>query len=500
MDSQKSNKATIGVLSLVMMIFTTIYGFNNGTIAYLQMGYASIIWYVFAAIFFFLPSGLMFAEYGSTFNNAEGGIYSWLEGSVGPKFAFYGTFIWLTSWELWLVSTASRVWIPISVLFQGSDQTQTWNFAGLASTQVIGLLGVLFIIVVTLLAGYGMKWISKISSFGGIIMVILNGLFFIVSLLILVLNHFKLQQPITSVQTFIHSPNASFATTMGMLSFVVYAIFAYGGLESLGGVTDSLKNPKKTFPQGILIATIAISLLYAISILFWGISANWQHVLNNSKVNLGNVGYVLMDNLGYTLGQSLHLSTSVSLTIGQWFARFVGFDNFIMYLGSYFVLIYSPLKSFILGTPRDFWPTKLTQLNRQHMPAYAMWIQAIVVAVIIVGVSFGGSSAKQFYNILTLMGNVSTSVPYLYLIAAFPFFKAKQNLERPYVFYKTQTSANIASIIGFMVVALAILFTFIEPILQHQYFDAFWTVAGPIFFTIVAYFLYRRYEQRKIKD
>lgn len=178
MSSEKSSRTTIGILSLVMMIFTTIYGFNNGTIAYLQMGYASIIWYVFAAIFFFLPSGLMFAEYGSTFHSAEGGIYSWLEGSVGPKFAFYGTFIWLTSWELWLVSTASRVWIPLSVLFQGSDKTPSWHLAGLTSTQVIGLLGVLFILLVTLLACHGMSWISKISTLGGFIMVLLNGFFF----------------------------------------------------------------------------------------------------------------------------------------------------------------------------------------------------------------------------------------------------------------------------------------------------------------------------------
>ena len=499
MSSEKSSRTTIGILSLVMMIFTTIYGFNNGTIAYLQMGYASIIWYVFAAIFFFLPSGLMFAEYGSTFHGAEGGIYSWLEGSVGPKFAFYGTFIWLTSWELWLVSTASRVWIPLSVLFQGSDKTPSWRLASLTSTQVIGLLGVLFIFLVTLLACHGMSWISKISTLGGFIMVLLNGFFFSVSLIILILNKFQLQQPIAGVRSFIQSPNASFASVLGMLSFVVYAIFAYGGLESLGGVTDSLKNPQRTFPKGILIATLAIVIMYAISILFWGISANWQHVLNNSRVNLGNVGYVLMDNLGYTLGKSLHLSTSISLVIGEWFARFVGFDNFVMYLGSYFVLVYSPLKSFILGTPRDFWPQRVTNLNRHYIPACAMWIQALVVAIIIIGVSFGGSSAAQFYNILTLMGNVSTSVPYLYLIAAFPFFKAKTNLERPYVFYKKQTTANWVSCIAFLVVALAILFTFIQPVLERQYFDAFWTVAGPIFFTLVAFVLYWRYEHREQK-
>ena len=61
------------------------------------------------------------------------------------------------------------------------------------------------------------------------------------------------------------------------------------------------------------------------------------------------------------------------------------------------------------------------------------------------------------------------------------------------------TTANWVSCIAFLVVALAILFTFIQPVLERQYFDAFWTVAGPIFFTLVAFVLYWRYEHREQK-
>lgn len=63
------NKNTIGkisLMSLVLMIFSSIYGFSNAQNAYFQMGYASIIWYVLTALLFFAPSSLMFAEYGAT--------------------------------------------------------------------------------------------------------------------------------------------------------------------------------------------------------------------------------------------------------------------------------------------------------------------------------------------------------------------------------------------------------------------------------------------------
>ncbi len=141
MDEQSSNKKMITTFGLVTMIITAIFGFGNVSNAYLQMGYGSIIWYALAGICFFFPCGLMMAEYGSTFKDVKGGIYSWLAGSVGERIAFVGTFVWLASWIVWMVSTASRIWITFSALLFGKDTTQQWHAFGLTSTQLIGSLG-----------------------------------------------------------------------------------------------------------------------------------------------------------------------------------------------------------------------------------------------------------------------------------------------------------------------------------------------------------------------
>lgn len=110
MDNNGSSKK-ITTFGLVTMIITAIFGFGNVSNAYLQMGYGSIIWYALAGILFFFPCGLMMAEYGSAFKEAKGGIYSWLAGSIGERWAFVGTFVWLASWIVWMVSTSSRIWI-----------------------------------------------------------------------------------------------------------------------------------------------------------------------------------------------------------------------------------------------------------------------------------------------------------------------------------------------------------------------------------------------------
>nr|MDK7249171.1 hypothetical protein [Corynebacterium amycolatum] len=82
----------------------------------------------------------------------------------------------------------------------------------------------------------------------------------------------------------------------------------YGGIEAVGGLVDKTENPEKNFAKGIVFAAIVISIGYSLAIFLWGVSTNWQQVLSNGSVNLGNITYVLMKSLGVTLGNALHLS------------------------------------------------------------------------------------------------------------------------------------------------------------------------------------------------
>lgn len=49
----------------------------------------------------------------------------------------------------------------------------------------------------------------------------------------------------------------------------------------------------------------------------------------------------------------------------------------------------------------------------------------------------------------------------------------KKNLARPFVFYKNMTVTWIVSMIVWLVLAVGIIFTCIEPILEHDYATAF---------------------------
>jgi amino acid transporter len=88
------------------------------------------------------------------------------------------------------------------------------------------------------------------------------------------------------------------------------------------------------------------------------------------------------------------------------------------------------------------------------------------------------------------MGNISTTVPYLFLVAAFPYFKKKKGLKRPFVAYKNELFTNLIVFVILVVLVLGIVFTAIQPILEHDYMTAFWTIIGPVFFGGVAELFY----------
>lgn len=495
MSNNTSKKLTL--FSLVLMIFTSVYGFANMPRAFLLMGYAAIPWYILGAITFFLPYAFMMAEYGAAFKSEKGGIFSWMQHSIGPKYAFVGTFMWYASYLVWQVNVASSIWVPLSNAIFGKDVTSELTFMGLVGPQVLGLLGIAWIILVTFVATRGLDKIKKVTSLGGLAISALNIILFIGGIAILYLNDNQLAQPIANVvEAFTISPNPDYHSTLSTISFLTFAIFAYGGIEAVGGLVDQTENAQKTFPKGVAISAVVISIGYALGIFIIGIFTNWEAILAVPGVNRANVTYVVMQNFGYVLASLLGAHNDLALSVGIWMARFVGLSMFLALSGAFFTLIYSPLKQLIEGTPKELWPQKFSELEND-MPKYAMKVQAIIVIAFIALVSFGGKSASAFFEILINMTNVAMTIPYMFLAIAFPFFKKKKEIQKPFEVYKSYNIALFATVIITAVVGFANVFSIIEPaIAKGNLLDTILAGGGPLLFVIAALFLYNRYESK----
>ena len=501
--SENTNTAKkLTLVSLILMIFTSVFGFANMPRAFYLMGYAAIPWYVLSAILFFIPYAFMMAEYGAAYKKETGGIYSWMEKSVGPKYAFIGTFMWYASYIIWMVNVSSTLWIPLSNAIFGSDRTGELSLFGLSSIQCLGILGALWILLVTFVASRGVEKITKVTSVGGTAVALMNIVLLLGGIIVLALNGFKFKQPILNIaRDFTTSPNPAYQTPLSILSFLTFAIFAFGGLEVLGGLVDQTENAEKNFPKGLTISAIVIAIGYALGIFACGMFTNWNDVLSVDSVNMANVAYVLMRNLGFELGKAFGMTQPAAITLGLWTARFVGLSLFLAFTGAFFTLTYSPLKTLIEGSPKSLWPEKFAQL-KDGMPINAMWVQAIIAILIILIVSFGGGNGQAFFSLLVLMTNVAMTIPYIFLSGAFPVFKKKQlagQIDKPFVVYKSYGMALAASIIVSFVVGFANVFSIIEPAINGRVTDTIFMIAGPVLFSIIAFILYYLYEKKTVK-
>ncbi|MBI6871429.1 glutamate/gamma-aminobutyrate family transporter YjeM [Clostridium aciditolerans] len=500
MGSNVDSTKKLTLVSLVLMIFTSVYGFNNIPRSFYKMGYAAIPWYILSGITFFIPFALMMAEFGAAFKNERGGIYSWMEKSIGPKFAFMGTFMWYASYIIWMVNVASGVWVPISNAIFGKDTTKAWSLFGLSGPKTLGILGILWIIFVTYVSTKGLDKIKRITSLGGTAVAALNIVLLVGALLVLIGNKGQLAQPIQGLSSFTQSPNPKFVgNAIVSLAFIVYAIFAYGGIEVVGGLVDQTENAERTFPKGVVISAVIISIGYSLGIFMVGIFTNWAQVMNTQGVHLGNAGYVVMANLGYALGTAFGASEATAVAMGAWIARFVGLSMFLALSGAFFTLTYSPLKQIIEGTPTRLWPGKMGEL-KGGMPLNAMWIQATIVCIIIFLVSFGGDSMSKFFDILVAMTNVAMTLPYMFIAIAFPPFKKNEKIGKPFAVYKTYNSAFIWTIVVVLTVGFANVFSIIEPAINGDMKTTIWSIAGPVFFSVVAWIMYSSYEKNNKEE
>ena len=491
----------LGLMSLILMIFTSVYGFNNIPRSYYLMGYAAIPWFVISGILFFIPFAFMVAEFGSAFREETGGMYSWMEKSVGPKYAFIGTFMWYTSYVLWMVNVSSGIWVPVSNLIFGEDCTANWSFFGselLSGSRLLGLMAIVFFIFITYFDSKGIDKISKVTSIGGTAVLAINIMVVIGSIVMIIARHGRLEQPFAGMESLTVPLNVAYqGSPIMILSFIVYALFAYGGIEAVGGLVDKTENPKKNFPKGIVMAAIVIVIGYAFLIMLVGSFTNYEQILGADNITLGNVSYVIMSNFAAAFGRAFGATEATQIALAHGFARIYALIMLLALMGAMFTLVYSPLKQIIDGTPDELWPGKMGVIEKDGMPKNAMWIQCAIVCVMIFLVSFGGDTMQQFFLILTAMVNVGMTVPYTFISMAFPKFKKMKNVDRSFVVFKTQKSANIWSAIVTLLLIFANAFAIIQPALDGDIKTTIWSLSGPVIFGLVAYIIYTRYEKKQ---
>ncbi len=410
-----------------------------------------------------------------------------------------------------MVGKATNMWIPLSFGIFGKNiftDANVMAWTGLKSSQFFGIIGIIFMIYTTYVAIKGIKGISKVASIGGIAVIALNILLFVGGILVLLTKGLTFGE--TSFNLFT-SPNPNFATPVASLGFLVYSIFAFGGMEASGGLVDNVKD-KKSYIGGLTFAGAIISIGYAIGVFLVGTFTNWADIMGATDVNgeaivnYATVTYVIVGQLGLTLGKIFNMSNPEILKV--LFARFAGFGMFFAYVGAFFTLVYAPLKQMIDGTPEELWPYGIGSDDLvTRTPKKALIMQAIFVVVMIALVAFGGSGASKFFATLQGMTNIAMTLPYIFISYAYIKFLNNDSIDKPFqVLSRNKSFGIFAGWIVTLVVTFANIFSVMDlngsdvgifGINIPGVYDEF--IIGPVIFSIISYLIVHHYEKNRKK-
>lgn len=497
--NNKTKVYKIGFWSFVAMIFMTVYSLGNGQQIYYQMGYAGITYIVIGIILFFIPYMFMVSEMSSAFSEEKGGIFSWMTKSVGLKFSTTGAFIWYIAAIIWWFSLSS-VAITISTAIFGKDISETWHLFGLSNTATTSLIGVVWFLAVVFFCRKGVKSVSFLANMSMLITIVMHVLILGGGILVFCLSGFHFQQSFAfnGIKSLFYGPNPSYDNVFSALGFLVFAIFILGGMESIGGLVDKVKNPKKTVPRAMIFMGIVMGILYIAIIIISGMVLNWKDTFGSPNVNLYNYPIYMIQQQFYLLGTHLGMSNTASIALGQWVNRITNWISLIAMMNLPLTLYY-PIKQIFEGMPEGMLPKVVTKKNKHGFNANALYIQAAIIVGGMLAIGFGGNTANTVYNNLTFMVTVATSVPWVFIVFAYIKFKLNDNIKKEYTFFSKKVGVIVGTITLITLIG-ANGFSIVQSFLQGNIQEGIWIAAGPLIFGFIGFILAVLYQRKQKRN
>lgn len=462
MSSEK--RGTIGSFALLGMTVAAVFGLKNIINNNAAIGLAAAPAFLFATLLYFVPYTLVTAEFVALNKDSESGVYAWIKTSMGGRWAF------LTAFSYWFVnlfyfaSILPNVIIYASYLFFGAnvELSQLW----------ITAIEIVIFAIATWVSTKGAKWIGSISSFGSSAALGLTAIFILLSLAAL-LGGVEFATAPTPANM---APDMSnFAAAWGFFGTLAWIIQGVGGAESVGVFLNDLKGGVRAFVRTVVVAGLAIGLLYA--------------------------GASLLVNLFIPEG-SVQISTGIFDVFGAAFAyigipaelstRVIGLILLAATLGSLMMWTSAPIKVFFTEIPKGVFGGKIVELNEHGIPWRAAWVQFAIVVPILIIPALGAGNLNDLLMIVTNMTAATALLPPLLILLAYFFLRRRYDaVERS--FRMGPRSFGLGISVFLLVVFCFVLICGTIPLDQPLWLTLVYNIGGVVVFIGAAMAWYQRY-------
>ncbi|WEV39150.1 amino acid permease [Lactobacillus sp. ESL0680] len=340
--------------TLATMAFSIVWSFGNVVNGFVYFDGTHVIFsWIMIFLLFFIPYALMVGELGSVFKDSEGGVASWVNATMGPKWAYYA------GWTFWAVHI-----VYISSKGTGGLRGMAWGIFGntnwydsvpTAWTQLATLVVFLFFCWV---ASRGVQVIKTLSTIAGTSMFVMSILFIIMMFAAPLINpHASYFNISWNWKNFMPTFNMKYFTSLSIL------VFAVGGAEKISPYVNKLKDPTKNFPKAMIGLAVMVMVSAILGTIAMAMMFDPKVVSSNLNEYISNGPYMAFNKLG----QYYH--------VGGLFMYIYSWCNVIGQFSTLVISIDAPLRM-LLGSKeaKDFIPKKLLKLNKHGAYINGIWL------------------------------------------------------------------------------------------------------------------------------
>ena len=263
----------------------------------------------------------------------------------------------------------------------------------------VKLLAIISIIVLTWINTKGIKggaWLSTfllLLVFAGILVIVVFGLSS---------SHSNLDGIFSTVST-----NNKPVTFTAIFTSMLAAFWAYQGWASIGFIGGEVKNAKKNIPLGLVIGMLTILAVYLL--------VNFTYL---SLISIPELEAI------YKSQNTIAAVEAVKVFWGESGTLFMAVLIAITTLGCNHVTVYSSCRTYYAMAKEGLFFKKAAVLNKENVPAGAIWIQGIWASILVMSGTFDQLTDMIIFSIFIFYG--------LTTVGLFILRKRMPDVQRPY--------------------------------------------------------------------
>lgn len=341
-----SSVRNLGLFLLVMLITGSIDSIRNLPATAL-FGPSLVFFFIFSAIVFLIPAGLISAELSSAWTE-QGGIYDWVRMAFGEKVALIA---------IWLQWINTVVWYPTILSF----------IAGLIAYMVNPELAAnkTYLVTVILITFWGLtiinfRGIRASARFAGVCA--LFGMVIPMIVIVALAASWVIQGKPVQVHFTLHNMLPHLGMTDSWISLTAI-MTAFLGMELATVHVRNVANAQQTFPRALV-----ISVIFILATMIFG-SLAIAIVLPHDQINLVDG---IMQAFSAFFAE-YHMS---------WVIPILAVLILIGTIGGIINWIISPARGLLRAAEHGYFPKYFTQLNKHGVAVRMLTLQAVLVTVV----------------------------------------------------------------------------------------------------------------------